>query len=162
MVRQHHGRNVRLTATTAVLAATFCWCSSMGAPACAAEPQATVRDAGLAAALTHQRGDARRGEAVAVNSDRGNCIICHRLPIAELAPEVFGDLGPSLAGVGARLSPAQLRLRIVDARRVTAGTLMPPYHAVDALYRVDRRHAGRPILSRQDVEDLVAYLATLQ
>jgi sulfur-oxidizing protein SoxX len=113
--------------------------------------------------LTALPGNPRRGRAVAVDSDRGNCIICHKVPMPDIPPDAFGDLGPPPDGVGARLSEAELRLRIIDARRISPDTVMPPYHSIESLHRVQRRHVGRrPILSAQDVEDLIAYLATLR
>jgi sulfur-oxidizing protein SoxX len=112
--------------------------------------------------LTSQPGDAQRGKAVAVDSNRGNCTICHRLPIAEVQPSASGDLGPSLSGVGARFTPAQLRQRIVDARSLNPETLMPAYYVTQGLQRVQAKYAGQPILTAQEVEDLVAFLVTLQ
>jgi sulfur-oxidizing protein SoxX len=112
--------------------------------------------------LTGRPGDPRRGRAIAANSDRGNCIICHAIPLPEIPAGVFGDLGPPLDGVGARLSVAELRSRVVDARELNPQTVMPPYHVISGLHRVQRHYVGRPILSAQDVEDVVAYLVTLR
>jgi L-cysteine S-thiosulfotransferase len=111
---------------------------------------------GVPTLLTDLPGDPRRGKAVAVNSDRGNCIICHKMPIPDIPPEAFGDLGPRLDGVGDRLSVPELRQSIIDARQINPDTIMPPFYSVEGLHRVRRRDVGRPILSAQDVEDLVA------
>jgi len=73
-----------------------------------------------------------------------------------------GDLAPSLAGAGSRWSIAQLRLRLVDASRLNPATIMPSYYRVDGLQRVGRNWQGKPILSAQQIEDIVAYLATLR
>ncbi len=73
----------------------------------------------------------------------------------------MGEVGPPLAGVGARLSPGQIRLRLVDPTRVNPAAAMPAYHRVDGLAKVDPRWRGRPVLSAQEIEDVVAYLATL-
>ena len=80
----------------------------------------------------------------------------------DMPPDAFGDLGPPLDGVGTRLSAAELRLRIIDARRINPETIMPPYYSIESLHGVERHHVGKPILSPQDVEDLIAYLATLR
>ena len=112
--------------------------------------------------LTGVPGDAARGKAVAVNSDMGNCLICHRMPIAEVPEGAAGDIGPDLAGVGARLSAAELRQRIVDPKAIDPETVMPAYHVADGLYRVQKKYEGASILTAQQVEDLVAYLETLK
>jgi sulfur-oxidizing protein SoxX len=72
-----------------------------------------------------------------------------------------GTLAPSLAGVASRLSIGQLRLRIIDASRVNPNTIMPPYYRTHDLTRVAPSYAGKPILSAEEVEDVVAFLATL-
>ena len=73
-----------------------------------------------------------------------------------------GDLGPPLSGVGKRLDTAQLRLRVADNQRVNAATIMPSYYRVEGLQRVAPAYRGKPILTAQEIEDIVAYLATLQ
>jgi sulfur-oxidizing protein SoxX len=118
-----------------------------------AQPAAVDLPRPLAAA-----GDAARGRAIAQSRDNGGCVLCHAVPGAAFA----GNLGPPLAGVGARFLPAELRLRIVDSSRIDPATIMPPYHRVSGLAQVAPAYAGKPILDAQQVEDLVAYLATLQ
>ncbi|TJX00269.1 sulfur oxidation c-type cytochrome SoxX, partial [Neisseria gonorrhoeae] len=73
-----------------------------------------------------------------------------------------GDLAPSLAGAGNRATTAQLRLRLVDASRINPETIMPSYYRVDGLTRVGSAWRGKPILSAEQIEDIVAYLATLR
>ena len=73
----------------------------------------------------------------------------------------MGNIGPPLVGVGARLTPGQLRLRIVDPTRVNRGAAMPAYFRIDGLDGVAQNYRGRTILTAQQVEDVVAYLATL-
>lgn len=140
-------------------------CVALAGIARAAEPDgALVRyrvvGDGIPMPLTSVPGDPRQGRVVAANSDRGNCLICHRAPIAEVP--VFGDVGPPLDGVGGRLDGAQLRLRLVDARKVNPATIMPAYYKVEGLYRVAPRYRGRPMLSAQEIEDVLAYLASLR
>lgn len=127
------------------------------APAAAA--QQVVSDA-IPASLTGQPGDAARGRAIVANRSVGLCLLCHSGPIAE---ERFqGDLAPSLAGAGSRWSEGQLRLRIADGARLNADTIMPPYYRTTGLQRVARNFDGKTILSAAQVEDVVAYLATLK
>jgi L-cysteine S-thiosulfotransferase len=124
--------------------------------ACAATPP---RDA-MPQPLTALPGDAARGRAIVASRQAGLCLLCHPAPIPE---ERFqGNLAPDLAGAGARWSAAQLRLRIVDARVLNPQTIMPPYHATDGLQRVGGAWQGRAVLDAQQVEDVVAWLVTLQ
>jgi sulfur-oxidizing protein SoxX len=121
--------------------------------------QQIVGDA-IPASLTGQPGDAARGRAIVANRGLGLCLLCHSGPIAE---ERFqGDLAPTLAGAGSRWSEGQLRLRIADGARLNADTIMPPYYRTTGLQRVARNFEGKTILSAAQVEDVVAYLATLK
>ncbi len=110
--------------------------------------------------LTGQPGDAVRGRAIVLNRQVGLCLLCHSGPFPD---ERFqGNLAPSLAGAGARWSEGQLRLRIVDAARLNPATIMPPYYRTEGLERVARAFAGKTILSAAQVEDVIAFLATLK
>lgn len=106
-------------------------------------------------------GDATRGRALAADSHGGNCLACHQMPIDE---EPFhGTVGPPLAGVGARYSAAQIRLRIVDEQQINPMTIMPGFYRDPAkANRVAGDYWGKTFLSAQQVEDLVAYLVTLK
>lgn len=95
---------------------------------------------------------------VFIARDAGHCVLCHAAPEIPTA----GNIGPSLAGVGARLTPGQIRLRIVDITRVNPRAAMPTFHRVDGLERVAPEFRGRPALTGQQVEDLVAWLSTLR
>jgi L-cysteine S-thiosulfotransferase len=109
--------------------------------------------------LTGTSGDAARGRSL-VLSRASTCILCHGGPFPE---ERFqGDLAPSLAGSGGRWSEGQLRLRLVDASRLNTATIMPSYYRIDGLTRVGSAWRGKPILSAEQIEDMVAYLVTLR
>lgn len=106
-------------------------------------------------------GVAERGRAIAADPHRGNCLACHRLPIPEA--DFQGNLGPPLAGIASRQSVGMIRLHIVDQSRFNPETVMPGYYRpFGQLHRVAAEFRGRPYLSAQEVEDLVAYLATLK
>lgn len=110
--------------------------------------------------LTGQAGDPSRGRAIVTNRQKGLCLLCHSGPFAE---ERFqGDLAPSLAGAGSRWDEAQLRLRLVDSRRVSANTIMPSYYQVDGLNRVGATWQRKPVLTAAEIEDVVAFLLTLK
>jgi L-cysteine S-thiosulfotransferase len=109
--------------------------------------------------LTGMPGDAARGRALVLNRT-STCILCHNGPFPE---EKFqGDLAPNLAGAGSRWSEGQLRLRLVDASRLNPATIMPSYYRLDGLDRVGAAWRGKPILSAEQIEDMVAYLVSLR
>jgi sulfur-oxidizing protein SoxX len=103
-------------------------------------------------------GDADRGRAVFSARDGGHCVLCHTAPAVGAA----GDVGPALSGVGSRLTVEQLRLRVADITRVKADAAMPSFHRVTGLARVAPEYRDKPVLDGQQVEDVVAYLATLR
>jgi sulfur-oxidizing protein SoxX len=119
----------------------------------------TIAGDSIAEALTGTPGDAVRGRALVLERT-STCILCHSGPFPE---EKFqGDLAPSLAGAGSRWTMGQLRLRLVEASRLNPATIMPSYYRVDGLDRVGAAWRGKPILTAEQIEDIVAYLATLR
>ena len=119
----------------------------------------TVSGDAIAESLTGAPGDSVRGRALVLERT-STCILCHSGPFPE---EKFqGDLAPSLAGSGSRWSASQLRLRLVDASRLNPATIMPSFYRVDGLDRVAPAWRGKPILTAGQIEDIVAYLATLR
>jgi len=52
--------------------------------------------------------------------------------------------------------------RMVDAARINPETIMPPYYRIDGLARVAPLFRGKPILTAEQIEDVVAFLATLR
>jgi sulfur-oxidizing protein SoxX len=133
----------------------------LAASSLACFPAAVLAQGAIEQALTGVPGDAARGHAIAIDRDLGNCTLCHAVP-AMAAGAVAGNLGPPLAGVGARLSAGQLRLRLVDSTRVNPDSVMPAYHRVQGLAHVATQYQGKPVLSAQQVEDLIAYLQGLR
>ena len=124
----------------------------------ALRPYAVVGDA-IPESLTGMPGDATRGRALVLNRT-STCILCHNGPFPEARFQ--GDLAPSLGGTGARWSEGQLRLRLVDATSLNPATIMPSYYRVDGLNRVGPSWRGKPILSAEQIEDMVAFLVTLR
>ncbi len=151
----------RAIAAAAALAVAGAGQAAAQAEAQASQPLAPVAIVGdaIAAPLAGRVGDATRGQAIVRDRETGNCLICHRIP--EPSERFMGDLGPDLAGVGRRLTPAQLRLRLVDQSRINPATLMPPYYRNDRLTRVAPEYRGRPVLDAQAIEDVVMYLSRL-
>lgn len=150
-------------ARSAIFLSSIWLAAAVSAPPCTALAQTlpnlvVVGDA-IPASLTGMPGDATRGRALVVERS-STCILCHRGPFPEL--KFQGDLAPNLAGAGKRWSAGQLRLRLADASRLNATTIMPSYYRVDGLDRVGPAWRGKPILSAEQIEDIVAYLVTLR
>jgi L-cysteine S-thiosulfotransferase len=122
-------------------------------------PTPVISGDAIAVSLTGTAGDAERGRAIVINR-QNTCILCHPGPFAEEKSQ--GDLAPSLAGAGSRWSEGQLRLRLVDASRLNPATMMPSYYRVEGLQRVGAPWRGKPILTAEQIEDVVAYLLTLR
>jgi L-cysteine S-thiosulfotransferase len=110
--------------------------------------------------LTGAPGDSARGRAIVTNRQVGLCLLCHSGPFPE--ERLQGTLAPDLKGAGSRWSEAELRLRIVDAAVINPNTIMPPYYRLEGLERVAPAFRGKPILTAEQIEDVVAFLATLK
>ncbi len=142
----------------------LCVAAMLTAPCLPAAGQALnparIVDSAIAASLTGGKGNPVRGRAIIVNRQLGLCLLCHSGPFPE---ERFqGNLAPDLQGAGTRWSEGELRLRIVDARVLNPESIMPPYYVADGLARVAPAFRGKPILTAEQIEDVVAYLVTLR
>jgi len=134
--------------------------AAAGLPCSGTAAEFSVVGDAIPASLTGARGDSARGRAIVVNRYVGLCLLCHSGPFPE---ERFqGTIGPNLAGTGVRLTEGQIRLRIVDAARLNPVTIMPPYHRTDGLHRVAPAYEGKTVLTAAQIEDVVAFLATLR
>ncbi len=120
----------------------------------------TVTGDAIEAPLDRLAGDPARGAAVVRNRETANCLICHAIP--DPRERFMGEVGPPLAGVGSRLSAGQIRLRVVDPTRLNPDAVMPAYHRVEGLVNVEARYRGQPVLTAQEIEDVVAYLTGLK
>ena len=110
--------------------------------------------------LDGARGDPARGREIVLNRQVGLCLLCHSGPFPE---ERFqGTLAPDLRGTGTRLSAGQIRLRVVDPGRLNPETIMPAYYRTEGLTRVAPAFRGKPVLSAEQIEDIVAFLVTLR
>lgn len=105
-------------------------------------------------------GNAAAGELLVANRQLGLCLLCHQAPIA--SEKFQGNLGPNLAGVGSRFSKDELKQRIVDSRAVNPDSIMPAYFRSTQLHRVSVAQNGKTLFTEQQVDDVVAYLATLK
>lgn len=114
-----------------------------------------VEGDGIPKPLTNTPGNAARGKALVTARGAANCLECHTIKKDKLNG---GTKGPTLDGVGAALTTAQLRLTVVDFARVNPKVTMPSFHKSSSLISGE----GKPALSAQEVEDIVAYLGTLK
>ena len=120
---------------------------------------AVVGDA-IPDSLTGMPGDAARGKAIVTSRQTGLCLLCHSAPLPE---EKFqGTIGPDLKGSGSRYSEGELRMRMVDSRRLNPDTIMPSYYRLEGLERVAPAFRGKTVLSAEQIEDVVAFLKTLR
>ncbi len=122
--------------------------------------QLAVLGDGLPMPLTEVAGDALRGRAIVVNRQQGLCLLCHSGPFPE--EPVPATLSTDLTGAGTRWSEAQLRLRVADARWLNPESLMPPFHRLPTAQRVPSALQKQPLLTAQEVEDVVAFLRSLR
>lgn len=110
--------------------------------------------------LSDRPGDPQRGRAIVLNRQVGFCLLCHSGPFPE--DRFQGNLAPDLKLSLASLSEGQIRARIVDSSRLTPETIMPSYFRTDHLKVVATPYRGKTILTAQQVEDVVAFLMTIQ
>ena len=123
-----------------------------------ANAQSIVGDS-IYESLSSSPGDAVRGRAIVISRQTGLCLLCHSGPFPE---ERFqGNLAPELKASVARLNAPQLRARIVNAAHFNPQTIMPAYYQTSHLNRVAPKFVGQTILNGQEIEDVIAFLMTL-
>lgn len=118
--------------------------------------------------LTGKEGDPARGREVVGDKSLGNCVACHA--ISEMSDVPWhGEIGPPLDGAGERWSEAELRGMLVNAKEMFPGTMMPAFYKVEGFVRPGDAYTGEaapedldPLLTAQQIEDVVAYLSTLE
>ena len=145
--------------TIALLAGVLAALTTAASAAETLKAFAVVGDA-IPAPLAASKGDPARGRAIVVNRQVGLCLLCHSGPFPE--ERMQGTIGTDLRGAGTRWSEGQLRLRVVDSRRLDPDTIMPSFYRTEGLARVAAAWRGNPLLSAEQVEDVVAFLATLK
>lgn len=155
---------MKLTTLTlaAALAAGTATAEGMVAP-----EDVKFEDGAVAASLTGTPGDAAEGQKVYASKKLGNCVACHLVSSVDVA--FPGNIGPALDGVADRWEPAQIRGILVNSKMTFEGTMMPAYYRVDGFIRPGNAYTGKakddsfgPLLTAQQIEDLVAFLSTLK
>lgn len=118
--------------------------------------------------LSGKAGDPVAGREIVGDKSLGNCIACHE--VADLSDVPFqGEIGPALDGAGERWTEAELRGIVANAKLVFEDTMMPAFYKTEGFFRPGNAYTGEaaddtfgPLLSAQQIEDVVAYLATLK
>ena len=121
-----------------------------------------IDDGAVEASLTGASGDAAEGRKVFADRKLGNCLACHA--VSDQSEQLFhGEVGPPLDGVGDRWSEAELRAILVNSKAVfSEATIMPGFYTLDVGVDVRKDLVGKTILTAEQVEDVIAYLATLK
>lgn len=121
----------------------------------------------VAESLTGVPGDPERGREVMTTRGLGNCVACHQVTVLEDVP-FHGEVGPSLDGAGDRWTEADLRGIVANAKMVFPDSIMPSFYFTGPFIRPGDAFTGKaaqgelpPLLAAQDIEDVVAYLMTL-
>ncbi|MEO1550863.1 MAG: sulfur oxidation c-type cytochrome SoxX [Pseudomonadota bacterium] len=153
-------------------AMAFAVCVAIGtaAPGLAGEVKPTdvvFKDGAVMTSLTGVPGNPEQG-AVLMNKGAGNCIACHAVSaLSELA--FHGEIGPPLDGVAERYSEAELRGIVTNAKVMFEGSVMPSFYKTVGFVRPGDAYTGKaaegaldPLLTAQQIEDVVAYLGTLK
>lgn len=105
-------------------------------------------------------GKVDRGKAVFIDRERGHCLLCHQ--VRQINESFQGNIGPDLSNIGARLGADELYKRIADPTEQNPNTVMPAYYRTHGLIQVAQAYQDQPVLTAEEMDDLVAFLLTLQ
>lgn len=130
--------------------------------------EVVFNDGAVELSLSGQPGDAAAGAEI-MNKGAGNCIACHQ--VSDLSHLPFhGEIGPSLDGVADRWSTEELRGIVANAKIMFPESRMPSFYKTEGFIRLGDAYTGKahpagevePLLTAQQIEDVVAYLETLK
>lgn len=125
-------------------------------------------DGKIDASLTGAPGDPQNGIKVMTTASLGNCVACHT--VGALPDVQFpGNIAPPLDGVATRWTEGELRGIVANAKMTFDGSFMPAFYKTEGFVRPGDGYTGKapegalpPILTSQQIEDVVAYLLTLK
>lgn len=133
-------------------------------------PQQVVYDEGkVSASLSGMPGDVEAGRKVMTTRGQGNCVACHEVTALKEVP-FHGEVGPTLDGAGERWTEAELRGIVANSKMTFEDSMMPSFYKVSGYIRPGNAFTGKaaktaelpPLLTAQQIEDVVAYLLTLK
>ena len=125
------------------------------------KPYEIVGDIAIPKPLTDKPGDPARGRKLIANRKKGNCLACHKIDQMKDYP-FHGEIGPDLSDLASNMPAEEIRLRLVNPKVINPDTIMPAFYRVEGLYRVMKKFRGKPILTAQEIEDIISYLVTLK
>lgn len=111
--------------------------------------------------LTNKPGDPKRGAKLVVARKKGNCLACHKIQQLNDFP-FHGNIGPELSDVASNMKEGEMRLRLVNSKVINPDTIMPAFYRTEGLHRVKKKFKGKPVLTEQEIEDIIAFLKTLK
>jgi len=154
-------RNLSTFSTIAVTVLVFAF-TNFAVADITAPADVEIKDLSVEKPLTGEAGNADSGREIFANRKQGNCLACHAN--SDMSDQLFhGEVGPALDGVAGRWNEGQLRTILVNAKAVfTEQTVMPGFYSLEVGEDVREDLIGKTILTAQQIEDLVAYLATLK
>jgi len=124
-------------------------------------------DGAVETSLTGTPGDPAKGREIVGTKSLGNCVACHK--ISEMSDIAWhGEIGPPLDGAADRWSEAELRGIVANAKIMFPDSMMPSFYKDSGYIRPGDAFTGKaakeitPLLTAQQVEDVVAYLSTLK
>ena len=154
---------------TLVCAAVFTAASIAGATAGELAPgDVEYVDGAIEQSLTGVPGDPAKGATVLATKSIGNCVACHQISALADVPW-HGEVGPPLDGAGDRWTEAELRGIVANAKMMFEDSVMPSFYKTEGYIRPGNAFTGKPaegelppLLTAQQIEDAVAFLATLK
>ncbi len=155
-----------MTRMVAIAAATATWIA--GAAIAEIKPMEVVfEDGAITKSLSGAAGNPDVGADI-MNKGAGNCIACHQVTALEHLP-FHGEIGPSLDGAADRWTEGELRGIVANAKEWFPDTMMPAFYKTEGFVRLGNAYTGKahegdvaPLLTAQQVEDVVAFLMTLK
>ncbi|MCB1340817.1 MAG: sulfur oxidation c-type cytochrome SoxX [Pseudooceanicola sp.] len=151
--------------TLAAVLAALCGSAAL-ADGTVAPGDVKYEDGAVAVSLTGTPGDPANGPAV-IDRKGGNCIACHQISAVNLP--FPGEIGPPLDGAGSRWTEAELRGIVANAKMMFPDSMMPSFYKTEGYIRPGVAYTSKPpegpldpLLSAQQIEDVVAFLMTLK